>query len=535
MPIFVVTEAQVRRQQFSKKGKFAKLSKAQKKLLPPAVHQFFHEYADEIAFASKMLASANDGVQLPHHLQDKLLCYSNKESGESFTPQHTYIKLEGQIYVKLTRDYLPATGAFSKVKRLINVQSGKAYAIKLFNTKVEDSCTSLFGMRDLKPIIAVGTKDPNPLKPNRAQDDSDGIFAFLDDKSNVEEDAQAKKKEQKSISLGDITLEIAIDTTDIPQTISKRFQLMQFADATLAGYVNGIVLKVTKVIKPEKTSTAIGEVASNVTGASVPLEVIDTAKTLKNVATSLKTLRNIFVQCATRLKELHIGSLSYTNQGYVHTDIKPENILIGYDKNNQPIVFLGDLDSCIPLDNGSLENSISITSLASHGTPAFLSHTTRKAAEELLTKKNLVVGETRNILYTTFNDIHALGKTFLNLLQVYQSKLMACFPNGVPDNFQSELDLLIDNANSMLETEKNGQKQMPTLTEIITAFKKNERLQTPVASLLSSTHNAFFHNVDQVTPDNTSLHESSSVSPIQRAQTESSAPQIGDDKKKLKP
>lgn len=87
----------------------------------------------ESTLAQSILKNAPIGTQLHAHFQGCQLEYKNAETGKIITFNHTYVKYaQDRIAVKPIRNSLIGTGAFGKVKLLIDIQTGAHIVAKEF-------------------------------------------------------------------------------------------------------------------------------------------------------------------------------------------------------------------------------------------------------------------------------------------------------------------------------------------------------------------------------------------------------------------
>lgn len=410
MPTFVVTEA--KGHYYKKPPKSFRLTAVQAEK-SPIVRDFFFAFSDEIKFAEFMLKDAGDGAQLPHHLKETLLCYTNKDTNESHTPRHTYFKFNERIYVALTRNDVLGAGHLSMVKRVMDTKTGEIYALKLVKPNSEPS--TQFSLTDLHPIIAAGSKKANPLKVE--DDNEDSIFGFGYSEDTKDSDAV------KTIALSS---SISLESELVFPVLSpkKEYQLLQLADTTLEAHAKNLIASANT----------------------------------SNAKETLDTLIILFIQATASLEALHEGKLSRSHQSYVHTDIKPENFLITFEhpNKNKPVVTVGDLDSCVPLKPGR-RRSMSVETIRGHGTPGYIS----PEAPQL---NNI----TSDISYTIEGDIFSLGKAFDAILKPFVSKLPQLFPDTLPKDMRAYLDMLTSLIARMCAENPNIR---PDLADVIDSLK----------------------------------------------------------------
>ncbi|MDP1574088.1 MAG: hypothetical protein Q8L78_04025 [Coxiellaceae bacterium] len=349
--------------------------------------QLLRMHSREITFAKKMLKNAEDGSQLPHHLKDTYLRYTNTVTKEFFELKHTYFKFDGKIYAALKRTDIIGSGQTSNVKRVVDVETGKLAALKLLKRKALDESGNLAGksdtipLVDLIPIIATGKKKANPLKTEEYS------FGFLSNDPSENTD---------NIPFSaDILLKTNIRGFACPE---KNFQLIAYSEETILSYTT----KKAKEIFALKEQLITEKPLSNISSLEKKISALEAALA--------EDLQKIFLKSTKALQDIHTGRFSKTNIKYVHTDVKPDNILVSIKSKkgqNRPslIVTFCDIDSRVPLDPDQDGMSLSTSSVSGHGTPLYLS----PEAPTPHTKGDL--------RYSVKGEVYSLGKTFAVLLE----------------------------------------------------------------------------------------------------------------------
>src|SRR3990167_1032171 len=348
---------------------------------------FLTENEKEIQFAKHLLEKAADNTVLHSHLKNRQLSYINSSTGESIFLTHSYIKINGRIYIKLRRKDILGEGSFATVKQLIDVETGERVAIKLFKRKnafqqpIEPSDLS-----DFSVVKISGSKKSNPLKST----------SHL---INLSEE---------------ITLNFFSNTTHPITYQLKYFQLYPYLGISLADFIKKIYCK---------------EIPFGVTSK-------DEIELMKNKMIELPYL------ITKSLSELHDGKLSRNGKKYTHNDIKACNIMVLWTGKEFQI-SLCDLDFALEIQPDGKTEPSDMCGTPLSMSPELLRSFSEKDFHSIISQEEdpniiLEIQNRRNVgdiptvrvtntndhriisklYYTTASDIFSLGLTLSNIIKI---------------------------------------------------------------------------------------------------------------------
>lgn len=357
------------------------------------LREFFERHSAEVAFARDLLESAPVGTKLRSHFRNKRFVYTKEATGKAVALKHTYIKTgPGTICVQITRGdaSLIGVGSFGEVKGLYPIPThfsdAQTYpiAVKKFRDNPHTFLTSV--PAELTGVIATVEKPANPFKQ-----------------------ASVTTKENPFV--------------EMPlwegSSIMLRFNPAEF-----------------RIQKPKKKyqSESLEEVREG-------------SKKYPDRAVMLQSSRRMDTELFKLLLDIHKGKKEHLSpsqvfwialiasssvylahkSGYIHRDIKPQNILV--DKNYNP--FLCDWDFAVHAPDGKSVKA------KPAGTPGYLPY---ELAPYLSNSNGMPSGEFQKHfpifshikneipqqdsppLVTPGFDVYALGVTFEKLSMVGLSR-----------------------------------------------------------------------------------------------------------------